>query len=57
VEKCNSCLYDGVKDKKPLKTFDVFSKALKINPSAARVWLSRYEVGYCPRYLNFVYAY
>jgi hypothetical protein len=41
VEKCNSCLYDGVKDKKPLKTFDVFSKAAKINPSAARVWLSR----------------
>jgi hypothetical protein len=41
VEKCNSCLYDGIKDKKPLKTFDVFRKAAKINSSAACVWLSR----------------
>ncbi|MGL5079164.1 MAG: hypothetical protein ACRDBG_25470 [Waterburya sp.] len=41
AEKCNSCLYDEIKDKKPLKTFDVFCKAAKINPSAACVWLSR----------------
>jgi hypothetical protein len=41
TEKCNSCLYDGIKNQKRLKTFDVFCKAAKIHSSAACLWLSR----------------
>ncbi|MEG3437106.1 HipA-like protein [Pannus brasiliensis CCIBt3594] len=39
VEKCQSCLYDRIEDKKPLKTFDAFTLAARKYPSAARAWL------------------
>jgi hypothetical protein len=39
VNKCESCLYAKVGDKKPLKTFDAFRDAAKLYPQAANIWL------------------
>jgi hypothetical protein len=39
VEKCKSCLYAEVGDKKPLNTFDAFRQAAEDNPNAAYTWL------------------
>lgn len=41
VEKCESCLYAEISDKKPLKTFDAFCTAAQFRPEAARIWLER----------------
>jgi hypothetical protein len=39
VEKGQSCLYNEVTDKKPLKLYDAFCQAAKLYPDAAHVWL------------------
>ncbi|NJN37544.1 MAG: HipA-like protein [Acaryochloridaceae cyanobacterium CSU_3_4] len=52
VEKCRSCLYAGVKDTKPLKTFDAFCQAAQIYPQAARIWLDRLAMVPAPNTLE-----
>ncbi|BAU66100.1 hypothetical protein STA3757_35020 [Stanieria sp. NIES-3757] len=39
ANKCKSCLYANVGDKKPLKTLDAFFEAAKLYPKAANIWL------------------
>ena len=39
VEKCKSCWYAEVRDRKPLKTFDAFCRAADRYPEAAHAWL------------------
>lgn len=41
ANKCNSCLYAKVGDRKPLKTLDAFCEAAKLHPQAANIWLDR----------------
>ncbi len=41
ANKCNSCLYANVGDRKPLKTLDAFCEAAKLHPQAANIWLGR----------------
>ena len=41
ANKCNSCLYANVGDRKPLKTLDAFCEAVKLHPQAANIWLDR----------------
>ncbi|HHP7231832.1 MAG TPA: HipA-like protein [Xenococcaceae cyanobacterium] len=41
ANKCKSCLYANVEDKKPLKTLDAFFEAAKLYPTAANIWLDR----------------
>lgn len=41
--KCFSAFYSSVKDKKTLKTFDVFHRVARCYPEAAYVWLERLE--------------
>ena len=41
ANKCNSCLYANVGDRKPLKTLDAFCEAAKLHPQAANIWLDR----------------
>lgn len=41
ANKCKSCLYANVGDKKPLKTLDAFFEAAKLYPTAANIWLER----------------
>ena len=41
ANKCNSCLYANVGDRKPLKTLDAFCEAAKLHPYAANIWLDR----------------
>jgi hypothetical protein len=43
VNKCFSAFYGSVDDKKPLKTFDLFSFVAHRYPEAAGVWLARLE--------------
>jgi len=43
ANKCFSAFYGSVDDKKPLKTFDVFSLVAHRYPEAACVWLARLE--------------
>ena len=39
AEKCKSCLYANVGDRKPLTTFDAFCEAAILHPKAANIWL------------------
>ena len=39
ANKCQSCLYAKVGDRKPLKTFDAFCEAAKLYPKAGNIWL------------------
>jgi hypothetical protein len=39
VEKGQSCLYNEVTDRKPLKLYDAFCQAAKLYPNATHVWL------------------
>jgi HipA-like C-terminal domain len=39
ANKCKSCLYAKVGEKKPLKTFEAFCEAAKLSPQAANIWL------------------
>lgn len=41
ANKCSSCLYDKVENKKPLKTFDAFCYAAQKYPQPAKIWLNR----------------
>ena len=41
ANKCNSCLYANVGDRKALKTWDAFCEAAKLHPQAANIWLDR----------------
>lgn len=41
VNKCFSAFYGSIDDKKPLKTFELFSLVAHRYPEAARVWLAR----------------
>jgi hypothetical protein len=41
VNKCLSAFYSSVDDRKPLKTFDVFSQVAHRYPKAADIWLNR----------------
>ena len=43
ANKCKSCLYANVGNKKPLKTFDAFCAAAKLYPKAANTWLDNLE--------------
>jgi hypothetical protein len=43
VNKCLSAFYSSVDDKKPLKTFDLFSQVAHRYPQAADVWFTRLE--------------
>lgn len=43
ANKCFSAFYGSIDDKKPLKTFDVFSLVAHRYPEAACVWLARLE--------------
>lgn len=40
ADKCQSCLYAKVGDRKPLKTFEAFCEAAKLYPQAANIWLN-----------------
>jgi hypothetical protein len=39
TNKCKSCLYANVGNKKPLTTFDAFCEAAKLYTQAANIWL------------------
>lgn len=43
ANKCFSAFYDSVEERKPLKTFEVFSRIARRYPAAARVWLLKLE--------------
>ncbi|MDY6783918.1 MAG: HipA-like protein [Cyanobacteriota bacterium] len=43
VNKCYSAFYGSVNDKKPLKTFDAFVRAVDCYPRAAHIWLGQLE--------------
>jgi hypothetical protein len=41
ANKCRSCLYAKVGDRKPLTTFEAFCEAAKLYPKAANIWIER----------------
>nr|WP_196520508.1 HipA-like protein [Nostoc sp. WHI] len=43
ANKCYSAFYGSVKDKKPLKTIEVFHRVAQLYPQAAHIWLERLE--------------